>query len=378
MGLIVQYFFEVTLVTFAAAATLWLLNVVYTQVTGVYWFLDSGIPIAVFLGLHLLVTDPATSPRDNYGRAIFGALYGAGVFLLYLLLERAGVPRFYDKLLFIPLLNLLVPLIDRYARTSRLATRRSRSPGSARSDDDARTCSSWVCGSPPSPRCMRPMSSAPTIPASRPTSGVPRARPVFATAASTCVRSTSSIAPPAMRPHASTWRPRSAPRDSRRRPSAQGAGVRARVRPGRSRRLPALQRSKSRATPAPACAPVAKHARRRAATCSAPPACSAWASTPARSKRPPSSNAPAIRSRPPVAATWPRSTASASAGLARCRMRWSSTTRRARSATPRHACASGRCCPAVTACHATRIGRGPCSTGHAGWFPTAPVPSPRR
>jgi TPR repeat protein len=43
------------------------------------------------------------------------------VFLLYLLLERAGAPRFYDKLLFIPVLNLLVPLIDRYARSSRLA-----------------------------------------------------------------------------------------------------------------------------------------------------------------------------------------------------------------------------------------------------------------
>jgi len=121
VGLVVQYLFEVTLVTFAAAATLWVLNLAYTHATGVYWFLDSGIPIAVFLGLHLLVTDPATSPRNNYGRAIFGALYGAGVFLLYLLLERAGAPRFYDKLLFIPLLNLLVPLIDRYARGSRLA-----------------------------------------------------------------------------------------------------------------------------------------------------------------------------------------------------------------------------------------------------------------
>ena len=121
VGLVVQYLFEVTLVTFAAAGTLWMLNLVYTQSTGVYWFLDSGIPIAVFLGLHLLVTDPATSPRDNYGRAIFGALYGAGVFLLYLVLERAGLPRFYDKLLFIPLLNLLVPLIDRYARGTRLA-----------------------------------------------------------------------------------------------------------------------------------------------------------------------------------------------------------------------------------------------------------------
>ncbi len=122
VGLVVQYLFNVTLVTLAAAFTLWVLNVVYTGVTGIYWFLDAGIPIAVFLGLHLLVTDPATSPRTNYGRAIFGALYGAGVFFLYALLEWAGVPRFYDKLLFIPVLNLLVIAIDHFARDSRLAT----------------------------------------------------------------------------------------------------------------------------------------------------------------------------------------------------------------------------------------------------------------
>lgn len=121
VGLIVQYLFQVTLVTLAAAVALWVLNLIYTGATGIYWFLDAGIPIAVFLGLHLLVTDPATSPRSNYGRAIFGAMYGGGVFILYALLEWAGVPRFYDKLLFIPVLNLMVPLIDRYARSSRLA-----------------------------------------------------------------------------------------------------------------------------------------------------------------------------------------------------------------------------------------------------------------
>jgi hypothetical protein len=122
VGLIVQYLFNVTLVTLAAAFTLWVLNMGYTAATGIYWFLDAGIPIAVFLGLHLLVTDPATSPRTNYGRAVFGALYGAGVFFLYALLEWAGEPRFYDKLLFIPVLNLLVIVIDGYARGSRLAT----------------------------------------------------------------------------------------------------------------------------------------------------------------------------------------------------------------------------------------------------------------
>ena len=121
VGLIVQYFFHVTLVTLAAASMLLVLNLAYTAATGIYWFLDAGIPIAVFLGLHLLVTDPATSPRTNYGRAIFGGLYGAGVFALYALLEWAGEPRFYDKLLFVPVLNLLVPVIDGYARRSSLA-----------------------------------------------------------------------------------------------------------------------------------------------------------------------------------------------------------------------------------------------------------------
>ena len=74
---------------------------------------DSEIPAAVFLGLHLLVTDPSTSPRMPLGRLLFGVGYGAGVFALYALLGGLGLPTFYDKLLCVPLLNLLVPAIDR-------------------------------------------------------------------------------------------------------------------------------------------------------------------------------------------------------------------------------------------------------------------------
>lgn len=113
-GLIVQGLFRVTLVTLAAALTLYLLNLGYTALTGVYWFMDAGIPIAVFLGLHLLITDPATSPRSDRGRFLFGALYGAAVFVAYGLLEWFGAPRFYDKLLCVPLLNLAVPWIERF------------------------------------------------------------------------------------------------------------------------------------------------------------------------------------------------------------------------------------------------------------------------
>ena len=63
-----------------------------------------------------MVTDPSTSPRTGLGKAMFGALYGLGVFALYALLVLVGVPAFYDKLLCVPLLNLSVQWIDRMAR----------------------------------------------------------------------------------------------------------------------------------------------------------------------------------------------------------------------------------------------------------------------
>ncbi len=115
VGLIVQYFFAVTLMTLSAAAVLALLNVIYTHVTGVYYFVDSNIPIAVFLGLHLLMTDPSTSPRSNLGRILFGGCYGLAVFALYEMLEACGIEEFYDKLLPVPLLNLSVQWMDRLA-----------------------------------------------------------------------------------------------------------------------------------------------------------------------------------------------------------------------------------------------------------------------
>ncbi len=116
VGLVVMYFFSITPVAASAAATLFGLSALYWTLTGTPYFLDSEIPTAVFLGLHLLVTDPSTSPRTPLGRTIFGILYGLGVFGLYALLGAMGAPTFYDKLLCVPLLNLSVPAIDRAVR----------------------------------------------------------------------------------------------------------------------------------------------------------------------------------------------------------------------------------------------------------------------
>ncbi len=112
-GLVVMYFFSITLVAASAAMVMFALSALYFSIAGVPYFLDSDVPIAVFLGLHLLVTDPSTSPRTPTGRLVFGILYGIGVFVLYTVLDMLGSPTFYDKLLCVPLLNLSVQWIDR-------------------------------------------------------------------------------------------------------------------------------------------------------------------------------------------------------------------------------------------------------------------------
>ncbi|MCE9596169.1 MAG: hypothetical protein K8S98_18420 [Planctomycetes bacterium] len=117
VGLVVQYFFSVTLMTLSAVVTLYLLNFGYTVATGTFHFIDANIPVAVFLGLHLLMTDPSTSPKTNVGKMIFGTLYGAMSFALYGILEHFGLPDFYDKLLPVPILNLGVQGIDRLANS---------------------------------------------------------------------------------------------------------------------------------------------------------------------------------------------------------------------------------------------------------------------
>jgi TPR repeat protein len=130
-GLVVQYFFSVTLLTFSAVAAIGLVNFIYFHATGVYFFAVTNIPVAVFLGLHLLMTDPATTPQSSLGRIAYGGLYGAGVCAAYWGLEALDLPSFYDKLVVVPILNLLAPVLDRLAglRGWRQFNRLERSAG---------------------------------------------------------------------------------------------------------------------------------------------------------------------------------------------------------------------------------------------------------
>jgi hypothetical protein len=115
-----QYLFGVAPMTLAAVTTTFGFSAIYHAATGSFYFVDSHVPIAVFLGMHLLFTDPATSPRTLLGRILFGVLYGLSTVFLYELLLSTNNPGFYDKLLQIPLLNLSVRVLDRLAAAAKL------------------------------------------------------------------------------------------------------------------------------------------------------------------------------------------------------------------------------------------------------------------
>jgi hypothetical protein len=111
-----QYLFGVSTMTLPAVLTTYAFSVLYLELTGTYFFFDSNVPIAVFLGMHLLFTDPSTSPKTELGRILFGVTYGLSVVALYAGLEAIGAPTYYDKLLQVPIMNLLVKRFDAVAR----------------------------------------------------------------------------------------------------------------------------------------------------------------------------------------------------------------------------------------------------------------------
>ncbi len=107
-----QFLFGVTSMTFPAVLTIYLWGSAYFALTGTYYFFLGYTTIAVFLAMHLLITDPSTSPRTELGRILFGVIYAGTVIVAEI--EGAGISA---KLLLVPFLNLLVQLIDRAAQS---------------------------------------------------------------------------------------------------------------------------------------------------------------------------------------------------------------------------------------------------------------------
>jgi len=120
LSLLVLATHPVVLITLTSALTIWGLGGLYYAVTGAWLFVDTAIPIAVFLGMLLLVTDPSTTPNSDAGRMLTGVIYGASVVGFYIWFRAIDVPAFFDKLLMVPVLNLMVPWMDRLAERLRL------------------------------------------------------------------------------------------------------------------------------------------------------------------------------------------------------------------------------------------------------------------
>src|SRR5262249_99459 len=112
LGLVTQALYRTTAVSMGSVLALyaWFLGAELMYGEPLY---ETPVHIQVFLGLTFLVTDPATSPRSNLGKFLFGLAYGTGVFFTGIALRLILQPSYFDKLLVVPIVNLLVPQFDR-------------------------------------------------------------------------------------------------------------------------------------------------------------------------------------------------------------------------------------------------------------------------
>jgi hypothetical protein len=68
---------------------------------------------SVFIGVTLLVTDPATTPKGKLAQFAYGCVYGLLIVPIAYLLSSTGNKSFYDKLLPVPILNYFMPQFER-------------------------------------------------------------------------------------------------------------------------------------------------------------------------------------------------------------------------------------------------------------------------
>ncbi len=105
LGLIVMFMFSTTLITLGSFVALWALYSITSLVL-------LPVDVYVLLGLTFLLTDPSTSPRNNWGKFLFGLAYGILIFITYVILRLLDEPSYFDKLFPVPILNLLAPRFE--------------------------------------------------------------------------------------------------------------------------------------------------------------------------------------------------------------------------------------------------------------------------
>jgi len=113
LGLVVQFLFSTTLVTFGAVLGLYGMVVVSGLIYGSSVVI-TPFDASVFLGLTLLITDPSTTPRTKIGKFSFGLAYGGVILCTFFVLRFLRQPSYFDKILAVPLMNLMVMPFDTF------------------------------------------------------------------------------------------------------------------------------------------------------------------------------------------------------------------------------------------------------------------------
>jgi hypothetical protein len=97
------------------------------------WGIPGVLRPTILIAMTLLATDPATSPRTDLGKLLFGLTFGGLLPAWSLVLRGLGQPDDFAKILAIPAANLLVPQLDAVAifLVARAAATRDRLLASA-------------------------------------------------------------------------------------------------------------------------------------------------------------------------------------------------------------------------------------------------------
>lgn len=112
-----QILFGGAMASLGAVVATYAVSLAYLGAAGTYLFLDSHVPLALFLGAQLLAADPTTAPRPAVGALVFGAAYGVVATALYAMLAPAGVPLLVAVVLPVPVLGLVALAMARVGET---------------------------------------------------------------------------------------------------------------------------------------------------------------------------------------------------------------------------------------------------------------------
>ena len=104
-----------------------LLPVSLGAVIGLFYLTETpgALRPTLLLMMTLLATDPATTPRSDLGRFVFGLLVGLSYPLYSRLLHSLGQPDDFAKILSVPLANVLAPWLDRITSAVQASVKRA-------------------------------------------------------------------------------------------------------------------------------------------------------------------------------------------------------------------------------------------------------------